>query len=177
MTPHVVLISGPISSGKSSLARLLTKTLAYPLVSVRYLLLRIAGRDEMTREELQELGAELESLDPGEWLCSAIRGLGTMYESSMVIDSARTASQLRAARECFTTPTFAVHLTAVANVRKRRYATKTSNQEVSFEEAAGHLLELRVEEVASLADLVIDTTSIGTEEVADTLLAALSNQG
>src|SRR5437762_2053789 len=103
--PRIVVVSGPIDSGKSSLAARLearfgTKTFS-SLGPVKD-----AAAPDTTREALQVAGARLDRSTRGRWIADALalyvtaQGLSES-EQTIVVDAVRTKEQIAAVRVAF----------------------------------------------------------------------------
>ena len=64
----VIVLSGPVCAGKTSLARALHK-FGFRSVSTRALLLTFAPQDGLGRLELQHVGEQLDAERGGDWVC------------------------------------------------------------------------------------------------------------
>lgn len=69
-TPKVILLSGEICAGKSTLARWLVDTFGFKYIKTSDLLKNRVSSPSPTRTELQELGQSLDATDPA-WLIDA----------------------------------------------------------------------------------------------------------
>ena len=167
---HVVLLSGPIASGKTTLAQLLVDRLGFCIVSTRALLLRYQGED---RRSLQAAGASLDDSAGGRWVrdglvrwqrrCSA--------EVSFVVDSVRTIDQIRWVREAFGEAVMHVHLIADVEVLADRYCTRFEGYE--YQDVSDDPVERGVNVLAGSAELVVDTSRSEPELVLEKVAGRL----
>ena len=162
---HVVLISGPIASGKTTLSRLLELRLGFCVLSTRAVLSLLA-RD---RRSLQSLGASLDESTDGRWVRDALLGLQSRSptKSSFVVDSVRTLNQVRWFQETFGGFVTHVHLTARAEVLRGRYGSRFEGNR--YQDVVADPVERKVGSLAPSADLVADTGVQGPDSVADSV--------
>ena len=156
----VVALAGPVCSGKTTLASALSETLAAEVVSARSLVAQAAEQagGEVTRESLQEIGRELERSTGGGWLADAA---AACRSGRVVIDSARTPAQVRAVRD-LPGSALVVYLTASLDERRKRFLQRSDPLDGGrrFEQVLAGELSDSIEEVASIADLVLDTDDL-----------------
>lgn len=166
---YVVLISGPIASGKTTLSRFLELRCGFFVVSTRELLSSLA-RD---RRGLQAAGASLDESTAGMWVRDGLLGLRSRSpaQASFVVDSVRTLDQVKWLRETFGASVKHVHLTASPEVLSSRYHSRSEGHR--YQDVVADPVERRVGLLASSADLVVDTGCLGpdliVERVADHL--------
>jgi adenylosuccinate synthase len=92
----VVALSGPVGSGKTTVANALQRAIRAQLVSIRGLLRDRALSDE--RRTLQELGEELEQRVGGWWVAEPALKASVGSQRPVIVDAVRTAEQLAAIR-------------------------------------------------------------------------------
>lgn len=167
---HVVLLSGPIASGKTTLARLLLDRFGFCVVSTRELLRNGVG----DRRSLQAAGASLDDSTDGRWVRDALVSLHERRNSevSFVIDSVRTLDQIRWVRGTFGDSVVHVHLTAAEGVLSTRYECRSEGYR--YRDVSGDSIEQGVRTLEGAGGLVLDTGSLTPdsllEKVADYLL-------
>lgn len=166
-----IVLTGPISSGKTTLALLIAARLDVPVVTARSAIKRQASDAGASRASLQEIGAALEANTGGQWLVGEVdRTVGR--ESAAVVDAARTAAQVSALR-ARSSATLVVHLVAGRDVREARFRARDAPEdaEVAFSEIATSGVELESEGLGAYADLVLDSAQLPPSG----LLAAVVN--
>ena len=163
MVKHVVLISGPVASGKTTLSRLLELRFGFCVFSTREVLTLLA-RD---RRALQAAGASLDESTAGRWVRDELLGLRSRSptNSSFVVDSVRTLNQVRWVRETFGGFVTHVHLTASPEVLCGRYRSRFEGNR--YQDVVADPVERRVAFLASLANLVVDTGCQGPDSIVD----------
>src|SRR5262245_60042722 len=127
---RIVVLSGPICSGKSSLAQLFAERHDAVIVKTRGLILELKPRVKQERAALQRAGEALDRADGGKWVSGALaRVIDARSQSDgsprlFVLDSARIVLQVESLREAFGGSVFHVHLTAKDKVLETRYGAR-----------------------------------------------------
>lgn len=163
----IVVFTGPIAVGKSSVRSQLEARFGAEIISTRDLLQKRAGRP-LERTELQALGAELDGATDGGWLAEdLLKVLGNSPGGVQIIDSVRFAGQLRALRETFGEQVFHVHMTASdAELRKRFAARDGANENADYDTIKQHQLEAQIETLGKLANLALNTDRLSPRSIA-----------
>jgi adenylosuccinate synthase len=175
----VVVVSGPVAGGKSSLARALAERFSWVRFSTRELLMpRLAPGEAPTRKALQRIGAELDAETGGSWVADRLSR--RIYESGkqlVVIDSARIAGQIDGVREAFGRDVRHVHVTASRETCAERYELRRSRADVqeaaTYEEVMSDPTEAQVDTLGPMADVAVDTDRDGAEDVVVRVAAQL----
>jgi adenylosuccinate synthase len=165
MRERVLVISGPIGAGKSTLAQGLVERHGALRVSSRELLLARLGDGSGDRRSLQEAGAALDRETGGRWVADSVKEVLRRQEGPpcpLIVDSVRVASQVEALRRALGSRVMHVHLSApepelAARYEQRRSRAVSDPERTSFEEARADTTERGVESLADFADLVLDT--------------------
>ena len=150
---QVVLLSGPIASGKTTLGRLLSHHFSFCFVSTRDLL----GKGVGDRRSLQAAGTFLDDSTGGRWVSDALVSLHERCPSgvSFVVDSVRTLDQIRWVRRTFGDSVAHVHLTAAECVLSARYTFRSEGYR--YTDVTDDPVERGVSTLERSADLVLDT--------------------
>ena len=160
MARRIIVLSGPVASGKTSLGDDLMRHHEFAWLKTRELIRsQLGARDE--RGSLQEAGEQMDRDTGGRWVADA---LGVLLDplppdSVVLVDAVRTEAQIEAVRESFGACVTHVHLTAPAAILAERYrARKGHIQELaSYQEVQANATEGRVDTLTQIADIVIDT--------------------
>lgn len=168
-TPQILIVlSGPVCAGKTTLANALERCLDAQVVRARDVI-REHTRGQ-TRRSLQLAGAELELATGGAWLASAARKVA-VGEGVAVVDAVRTRVQMVSLRAL---PVATVHVSLHASwdARRARYAARQhpADAGLSFVEAVTGEDELEIEGLARVSDLKVDTTQAEVRATLTTLL-------
>ncbi|KQO49402.1 adenylosuccinate synthase [Methylobacterium sp. Leaf86] len=156
----LIVLSGPIASGKSSLCDEARRRLDAKIVRTRKLLEAYVG-PSVSRSDLQAKGDELDEKG-GEWVYRALRDeLDKGDRDVVVLDSVRKKIQLEALRSSVPADVVFrhIHLQAPAFVRRQRYVERQHRtfDETSFEDASSNPTEAGTVTLADGADVVIRT--------------------
>lgn len=162
---RVVLVSGAICAGKSALVGELRDRHGAAVVSTRELVSRTVSGSEPGRRTLQRAGARLDRAEGGAWVAEALQREVEAFSSTstpsglFVVDCVRTGDQVLAVRRAFGTEVFHVHLTARPEVLRRRYLERASeaDADVEYDQLKRSRTERRIEDLADVADVVVDT--------------------
>src|ERR1039457_7376521 len=163
----LILLSGPIASGKTTLARDLMRLVSAEHVSTSGLLSATVGR-ELDRGELQRLGLGA-SFQEGGWIVSAVRQLAGRCPagSVIVVDAVRTLEQVRELREASSGAwrILHVHLRADDQQLAARHGALQRDKD-AWGEVMGSPTEAGTPALETEADVVIDTTRATPTDVA-----------
>ena len=180
MVDRIILLSGPVSSGKSTLAKGLASRYSMDICkTVNLLHGGIATNLTRNRKVLQAEGEALDRKTGGKWVLDALSAyLREKPETSAVIvDAVRIAGQIEAIREAFGQIVTHVHLTAPEDELKKRYAKRAKTRPdvvTDYAEVRDDNTERQVETLADIADIVIDTNRCNKEDVLVRTAAHLS---
>ncbi|MHB8688968.1 MAG: AAA family ATPase [Candidatus Dormibacteria bacterium] len=173
--PRLILLSGPLCAGKTTLGVRLAHSQHGDLIRVRELIRDLTDVD-FSRQELLKAGAHLERTAPS-WLAKAIRGRVDGTRSRVVIvDSIRTVNQARSTQAAFPRSTL-IHVTANRAVRVARFSARSTGGFVearTFESAEAEGEEALIARVGALADWVLDTTHLSPDAALTATLAFLA---
>jgi adenylosuccinate synthase len=175
---QIVLMSGPIGSGKTTLCKQFVRDFgAVHFKSREYLLARVDPSKDpskpTSRDKLQRLGDKLDKQTNGGWIVNGVEDqLKNVAEQQLVlVDAVRIKPQIDAVRAAYGPHVVHIHVTAPL-----RAAGKKSNiaELDSYEAVRKNPTERKIEELSRVADIVIDTKR--NREV-DVLVRAASHLG
>lgn len=166
----IVLLSGEIAVGKTTLCEALVKRFGFHVFKTRELIraLRLVPAE---RGALQKAGEDLDKKTKGTWVAEA---LGKMLpdlpeNTNVIVDSVRIKQQIDAVRKAFGSRVIHIHLTADVTVRcdwyEKRRQTAKIKELPSYLEASQNPTELGVGKLSQSADIVIDTDRCTREDV------------
>src|SRR4030043_297678 len=124
MFNRIILLSGPISSGKSTLAKGLAERYGMSIFKTSEILKRRGRRDlGQDRKILQAEGERLDRKTRGRWVLEEIREWSNQLSpgSDIIIDSIRINEQIQAIREAYGPIVIHVHLTAPSDELEQRF--------------------------------------------------------
>jgi adenylosuccinate synthase len=168
MVRRVILLSGPVASGKTTLAELLVRRYEHHLFKTRELIGSLTGT-EPAREQLQDAGERLDRKTKGVWVADALERVvaGLPEGVTVIVDSVRIKSQIEAIRNAYGPRVIHVHLNAPRSILARRYLNRSGpvTELASYAAVRKNETESRIEELQESADVVIDTQRNTTEDV------------
>lgn len=163
MARVVVVLSGPVSAGKTTLASRLHDRFGAIHLKTSVLLEALAGgRIPAERGAMQRFGARLDKQTDGKWVAEDLvpRITDLPEDAVVVVDAARIASQIDALRAGLPRQVVHVHLTAPEDVLERRYSKRPKTrfkERKTYKEVLANPTERRVPKLKDDADVVIDT--------------------
>ena len=180
MAFQIVLLSGRVASGKSTLWQQLTTRFPREHIHVlktknlvRELALKSLGRDlPAERRAMQDFGDKLDQDTNGQWVRDGLTSLVNQYISTepssvFIVDAVRVRSQIKTIRKAYGFSVNHIHLKAPEEELAARYKHRVSDmQELRyFKDVADNPTEAAVHELEKSADVVIDTRACTPEDV------------
>ena len=167
-TGFILLLSGPIAAGKSTLSKTLIETHGFKAIrSGQYLqsLARSQGLD-ISRSVLQKLGDDLDEKTDFSWLIDDVAFPlieGDAGQSRWLLDSVRKPRQVEHFRARFGSQVFHVHVVAAEHELRRRYEQRLNaggeyEGATSYDDAIGHPNEQASRGLVAIADLTVDSS-------------------
>lgn len=173
-----IALSGPVSSGKSTLAKSLACRFPKIHIFKTHELIQESLVSELKRKSLQDAGESLDKRTSGGWVAQALAKKipNIPDDASVIVDSVRISGQVAELRKAFGNRVVHVHLTAPLEELNQRYRRRKSNikELSSYKEVKANATERQVESLKDIADIVIDTHRC-TED--DVLVRAASRLG
>ena len=167
MSKKIFVISGPIASGKSALAKRLEKDFGAFIVKTRDRLIDPGTKIPNDRMHLQKRGDDFDERTDGKWvrdlLSDAIR---KEKKSIYIVDSVRIKKQIDEIRKSFG-PLTHLHLTAPSKELENRYYKrfKRNSKAPTYDELRKNKTENNIESLACIADVVINTYRSSEKDV------------
>jgi adenylosuccinate synthase len=169
--PRVVVLSGPVGAGKTTLAQQLAADAGAAVLSTRAIIEERAGSEP--RGSLQAYGEELDRTLGGSWVAAPTLALRAEAANDVlvVVDAARTAAQIRAIRDG--APVAHIHLTAPDAVLRSRFRNRPG-ESLAYEQVRANPTEAAVDRLADDADLVLDTGTLNVAQTRERVLTFLT---
>jgi dephospho-CoA kinase len=172
---RLLLLSGPIGSGKTEVAKELIRTFQFAKVTSGGYLTSLIPPNELKegderRQQLQELGDRLDEETGYRWIVDpvAIQAMQRAPSTeNWLIDAVRKKRQVELFREHFGSIVRHVHLVAAEDVLRSRYAKKGGN----YDAAIAHPNEVNARSLHEVADLLLDTSEEKAELLATRILS------
>jgi adenylosuccinate synthase len=170
---RIVILSGPVSAGKSTLAKMLSERYSATIIKTRDLIRKQLPHVKEERSALQRAGEKLDRQDGGAWVKNSLvrfiedNVVGSAARGFFVVDSARIFGQVKSIREAYGTAVHHIHVDASDEVLAKRYAErdgKTKEFE-SYQNVRRSRTEREVRRLADLADTVVATDRCTPEAV------------
>ena len=180
MVDRIILLSGPVSSGKSTLAKGLASRYGMAICkTIDFLRGKIATNLAGNRKILQSEGEALDRRTGGKWVLNALSAYlrAKPETSAVIVDAVRIAGQIQAIREAFGQIVTHVHLTAPEDELRKRYTKRTKIKPegvTDYAEVRANDTERQVETLADISDIVIDTNRCNEDDVLVRTAAHLS---
>ena len=162
---RIVVLSGPVSAGKSTVAILLRDRYGAQIVRTRDFIKERFPRIKDERRALQRAGERLDRADNGAWVREGLHRAietaqtGTTPTGLFVVDSVRIPGQIEAVRQAYGPAVHHVHLYAEEDELRSRYQQKgeRTRELLNYQEVQKNKTERGIVALANLADLVVAT--------------------
>jgi len=177
-TQLIVLLSGAVSSGKTTLSNLLVKRFQFERVKTKDVLRHHYPKAANDRKALQERGTYLDRKTNGTWVRDAlVAHIQKTAPKYVLVDAVRIEKQVEEIRKSYGHRVFHIHLEAPIPLLATRYKRRkvAGFKEFSkYSDVSRNETEGRVARLAEIADTVIDTSRCTTDDV---LVRAASHLG
>ncbi|MFP5041626.1 adenylosuccinate synthetase [Parasediminibacterium sp. JCM 36343] len=175
----ILLLSGEIAAGKSTLSKGLENTFAFKVLKTREVLKEIGNKKlsgkKPERNFFQKLGESLDSSGGGKWVLDNFNESfsKTFSEHNLyVVDSVRILKQIECFRKAYSYSVFHIHLVASKKILERRFYQRNEFESLTQQESEQKYIaakkdktEAQVNTLEEEADLVIDSERCTKEDV------------
>ena len=167
MPGNIILLSGPISSGKSTLGLKLKDRCKARLFKTNELIQVLRPKVSDERKALQKAGENLDRQTKGAWVKEALARKDSSDEETIIVDSVRIKSQIDQIRSAFGARVIHIHLTASDEELGQRYAMRKSKiaELPCYEDVRNSRTERNVSRLDQYADIVVHTDMCTDEDV------------
>jgi adenylosuccinate synthase len=161
MPMQVVLLSGPVASGKTTLSKALVDKYSFHAFKTRQLIQAVKSvKNE--RRALQRAGDALDRQTDGKWIADAVgKAIQNLPDNvRLIIDAVRIKSQIDALRRAFGSRVLHIHLTAPEPELETRYRNgkgRSVEELCSYSDVRRNKTERFVDQLSDAADIVVDT--------------------
>ena len=170
---QIVVLSGAVASGKSTLANTLADRKRGVIIKTRDLILERLPRTKVERASLQRAGEKLDQADGGLWVQEALARLVEKHQRQndtcrfFVIDSVRIRGQIEGIRQAFPAFTHHIHLEAPNEELAQRFAARAdvTDGNTTYDDVLKNKTERNIGDLSELADIVVNTARCSAEEV------------
>ena len=180
MAHRIILLSGPVASGKTTLGDTLVTRYHFHRIKTRELI-QAYQRTDLEREALQLAGEALDRKTRGRWVADALgrEVLKLPGDRTVLVDSVRIEAQVKAVRQAFGSTVTHVHLTASLQELSRRYRKRPKHLKelASYEDVRANPTERGVDKLKEIADVVVDTHRSTPDQVVVRVAARLGLYG
>jgi adenylosuccinate synthase len=177
MPKIIVLISGNVSAGKTTLSEGLRRQYNSTTVKTKEVLQDLAvkklkGRLPAERKALQEFGTQLDSETSGEWVLNALKKHMTDAkvgpDDVVVVDAVRILPQIKAIRRAYQFAVKHIHIEAPSSALAKRYKSRGNvnvKELPTYAAVEQDSTESRVATLRESADFVVDTERCTPEDI------------
>jgi adenylosuccinate synthase len=178
LVKQIVLLSGSIGSGKTTLCQLLDARFRTVSLKTKEVIKELASRVKQERRALQRYGESLDRRTNGQWVRDALTRALAQYddETIVLVDSVRIEAQIEAIRQAYGGRVYHIHLHAPEAILAQRYEDRRNDikELSSYSDVKKNKTEREVARLADIADVVIDTEKCTKHDV---LVRAASHLG
>lgn len=172
---RLLLLSGPMASGKTSVSAALQEHHGFlPISSGSYLRAQLVARNkQLDRYNLQELGDSLDKATDFSWLIESVAKPAIEARldiDNWLIDAVRKPRQVELFRHCFGRAVRHVHIVAPDSVLVQRYVERGGSLLVDYQASVLHPNEQSARSLAGFADKVLDTERYTSLEIANHIM-------
>lgn len=180
MAHRIIVLSGPVASGKTTLGDTLVDRYHFHRIKTRELIRTYLSTD-LEREALQIGGDALDRKTGGRWVADALgrEVVNLIGDRTVLVDSVRIEAQVKAIRQAFGSAVTHVHLTAPLEELARRYRRRPKHLKelAAYDDVRANPTERKVDKLKQIADIVVDTHRSSADQVVVRVAARLGLYG
>jgi len=168
---RLLLLSGPMASGKTSVSAVLQEHFGFFSISSSYFLrTQLVGQGVVPdRHKLQELGDSLDRSTDFSWVIDSVARPAINARPDVdnwLLDSVRKSRQVELFKHHYAGAVMHIHIDAPESVLQQRYAERSPNHLAEYQANVRHPNELSARSLGSMADKVFDTGALTAPEIA-----------
>jgi adenylosuccinate synthase len=164
---NMLVLSGAVGSGKTTLATALRDRYEGHLVKTRELIAERKVRLAGNRTALQDDGDALDRETGGSWIADEIDAMH-LQAKLVIVDAVRIVEQINAIRERFPDVRVQhIHLMAPIEVLEKRYEgrSRPGDEKLTYEDVRKNATEAAIDDLKATCDVLIDTSRNRPEDV------------
>ncbi len=172
MAKQIVLLSGHVCAGKSTLARKLSERCGFQHVKTWSFIQARGDNLKLERTALQDFGEKLDLRTGGAWVRDDLQKIerAAPVGALLIVDSVRHPGQIEWLRKAYGRRIIHVHLTANSRELERRYNTRLKKRTditelASYKVVLQNKTEANVESLGHMADIVISSDRCNEEDI------------
>lgn len=171
MLKQIVILSGHVCSGKSTLAAQLAQKFGFRQIKTWGFIQKRGEALKLDRPSLQQLGEDLDTKTEGAWVRDDLEKEISDSDELIVVDSIRHAGQADFLRKTYGRRVIHVHLTADLKILATRYTARSEAgtqiaELANYSKVLENRTEAQVETLALIADVVINSDQCSEEDFA-----------
>lgn len=172
---RLLLLSGPMAGGKSSVSAVLQERYGFlPISSGAFLRSQLAVlKKPIDRHHLQDLGDALDKATNFLWLIDLVARPAfdaRPQNENWLVDAVRKPRQVELFRNGFTGEVRHVHVVAPEDVLQQRYASRSALPLAQYRVDLLHPNEQCAHSLAALADQILDTNEHTSSKIAELIM-------
>ncbi len=172
MAKQIVILSGHVCSGKSTLASKLAEKFGFKHIKTWNFIKARADHLQLQRTALQEYGEDLDRKTGGAWVRDDLEKLvrKEVGDAFFVVDSVRHPGQIEFLRKAYGRLIIHVHLTADLKELECRYKRRSKagtdiTELASYADVLSNMTESKVEGLSDTADVVVNSDLCDEEDI------------
>lgn len=170
MISRIILLSGPVAVGKTTLLHGLEAQFGVSPVKTVDLIFKRLPKTPNERRALQEAGEKLDRQTKGKWIADELARISATLPANTIVavDAVRILQQIEAIRQGFGSRVTHIHLVAPKGELAKRYSARADQRHrelKTYEAVRFNQTEQAVSLLEDSADVVIDTKQCTVDDV------------
>jgi adenylosuccinate synthase len=172
MAKQIVILSGHVCAGKSTLAVKLAEEFGFKHIKTWSFIKARGDHLQLERAALQNFGEQLDTKTGGAWVRDDLQKIerNEPQDALIVVDSIRHPGQIKFLRKAYSRRIVHIHLTANRKELERRYTERRKHgsdiaELASYANVLANKTEANVETLAETADVVISSDRCNENDI------------